>query len=391
MKLPKRLLAASGKKQPVLKTHWHADMDEHYIIALKWSHSGQYLAAASAEGPIGIFDGSSGNWVHTLSGHNLGTLAIDWHPTLDTLASGGQDGKIRLWDASTGDSLGTLEGGGMWVERIAWSLLPASSTRVLRGRSTATPESIPAPDSPLLLASTAGKLLRLWNTDGTLVRETRDHTSTIADIAWIPANAPLKKQHKLEDRTSPAPVLVCATYGGLTLWRTDCDDPIGRYTWKGSTLVIACSPNGQFIATGDQDSTVHFWITRTELDLQMWGYPTKVRELAWDPTSRYLATGGGSVVTVWDCSGKGPEGRQPSQLDVHEGQIVALAFQHRGMYLASACSDGLVAIWAVGRSKSPVAKLRFDAAISQLSWSPDDKLLAVGTERGDVAVLSMIQ
>jgi WD40 repeat protein len=61
------------------------------------------------------------------------------------------------------------------------------------------------------------------------------------------------------------------------------------------------------------------------------------------------------------------------------------------MYLASACSDGLVAIWAVGRSKSPVAKLRFDAAISQLSWSPDDKLLAVGTERGDVAVLSMIQ
>jgi WD40 repeat protein len=385
MNIPSRLFAARGQKQTVLKKYWHADMDEHYIIKLKWSHNSQRLAAASADGPIGIFDRSSGNWVRTLPGHGIGTLVIDWHPTTEILASGGQDGKICLWDVTAGALQATLDGGGMWVERVAW--MPATQSRVLRGRSTTV---LDQSSEALLLASTAGKLLRLWRVDGTIVRETRDHVSTIADIAWMPVNAPLNRQNKSpNERTATAPVLVCATYGGLTLWRTDQDEPIGRYQWKGSTLVIACSPNGQFIASGDQDSTVHFWITRTELDLQMWGYATKVRELAWDHTSRYLATGGGSVVTVWDCSGKGPEGTRPLQFDIHEGQISALSFQHRGMYLASGCSDGLVVVWAVGQSKKPKATLQFDGAISQLSWSHDDQLLAVGTERGDVAVLSM--
>lgn len=388
MKFPNRLLAAGAQMRSVLKTSWRADMDEHFIVSLKWSHSGQYLAAASADGPIAVFAGASGSWEHTLSGHSPGTLAMDWHPTVDALASGGQDGKIRLWDVTTGSATATLDGGGIWVERLAWSLSNPAPTRVLRGRSTAVLSSTPSSDAPVLLASAAGKLLRLWSTDGVLVRETRDHTSTIADIAWMPANTPFKKQYELGG-SSPASVLVCATYGGLTLWRTDLDDPIGRFIWKGSTLVISCSPDGQFIATGDQDSTVHFWITRTELDLQMWGYPTKVRELSWNSTSRYLATGGGSTVTVWDCSGKGPEGTRPLQLSIHEGQITALAFQHRGVYLASACTNGLVAIWSVGQSKLPVAKLQFTEAISQLSWSPDDKSLAVGTERGVVAVLSM--
>jgi WD40 repeat protein len=68
--------------------------------------------------------------------------------------------------------------------------------------------------------------------------------------------------------------------------------PQRRFEWKGSILRLAWSPNGRFVATGDQDSTVHFWFEEDRRDLQMSGYPTKVREL-WNAASRYLATGGG--------------------------------------------------------------------------------------------------
>jgi WD40 repeat protein len=119
----------------------------------------------------------------------------------------------------------------------------------------------------------------------------------------------------------------------------------------------------------------------------MWGYPTKVRELAWDSSSRFLATGGGSAITVWDCGGKGPEGSRPLQLDAHTGLISQISFQRRSLILASGCQDGLVALWDVNHASKPIAVTQFDSAISQLAWSPDDRLLAVGTETGEVAVL----
>ena len=40
----------------------------------------------------------------------------------------------------------------------------------------------------------------------------------------------------------------------------------------------------------------------------MYGFPTKVLELSWNSTGRWLATGGSSSVILWDCSGKGPAG-----------------------------------------------------------------------------------
>jgi WD40 repeat protein len=153
-------------------------------------------------------------------------------------------------------------------------------------------------------------------------------------------------------------------------------------------LVVAWSPDGKYIATGDQDSTVYFWIVQRGQDLQMYGYPTKVRELSWDSTSRYLATGGSDIVTIWDCAGKGPAGSKPIELEAHAELISALGFAHRGLLIASASADGRLIFWKLGKQKRPLplAQAAFDTSISQLAWSPDDGMLALGTESGLVSV-----
>lgn len=366
-------------------------MDGHHVIALRWSPDGRSAAAASADGSIALFDGSNGTWQHTLPGHAVGTLALAWHPAGLVLASSGQDGAIRFWDPLTGSERLALSGGGAWVERIAWSPLVVPAGAVPRGRQARAPARASPTNTGALLASAAGKVLRFWDLNGALLREVRDHPSTIADIAWMPGTGRVRPLDGLATPPDPAgsrPILAVATYGGLTIRRPDHDVPLGRYAWKGSTLVIAWSPDGRYIATGDQDATVHLWVTRTGQDLQMWGYPTKVRELAWDATSRYLATGGSPAVTIWDCSGKGPEGTRPLQLEAHKELLSALAFQHRGALLASGCGAGLVAIWQVGKSNRPLATARLASGISQLAWSPDDRLLAVGTEQGEVVVFA---
>lgn len=347
-----RLKLAPRKPTATLRSGWQATLADH-VIALVWSPDGRMLAAAAVSGAITLFHARSGEILHQLPGHAFGTSALAWHPDGQVLASSGQDGKVRLWDVVSGKQITELSGGAAWVEHVVWCAVKAGQR-------------------PPWLASAAGKVLRLWDSTGTLLQEHTDHSSTIHDIAW----------HSKSNQLAVVP------YGGVNL--LDPDQGTTRsFTWKGASLKLAWSPDGNYVATGDQDSTVHFWYAKSGKDLQMWGYPTKVRELSWDSSSRYLATGGSPTVVVWDCVGKGPEGTKPMMLEAHEANLSALAFAHKGLTLASAGNDGKLYIWSVGGSKKPLASMGYDNAIAQIAWSPDDRWLAVGTDSGVVELFAV--
>ena len=334
-----------------LHENWSATISD-YVIDLAWSPDGKYIAAASVLGPVTIFECSRRTVIHNFEGHEFGTMSIAWHPDSKVLASAGQDGKIRLWDITSGEATHSLDGGAAWVEHLAWS----------------------DSEKPIL-ASAAGRKLKLWNDVGDIVREYPDHQSTIYGIQWKPRERQLAS----------------ITYGGVTLWDPQQSEAVRRLEWKGSSLVITWSPDGKYIATGDQDSTVHFWIMSTGEDLQMYGYPTKVQELSWDVTCRFLATGGGLDVTVWDCSGSGPAGTKPISLSGHQNFISVVRFQHSGKLLVSGGADGLVYVWELQgrRSSRAVHEATLTAGVTNLVWAPNDEYIAVGDESGRVSVFSI--
>ena len=337
------------RAQPSLKAVWRVNIDDH-PIGLAWSPDGKSLAVAGVSGPITLFNGADGAVQRVLRGHALDTMAISWHKDSRLLASVGQDGKARLWDAETGTQRSEMSGGASWVERVAFS---------------------PVGD---WLVSAAGRKLRLWNSSGELIREYPDANSTITDIKW---------------RYDGVQFAISA-YNGVVLYDPLEPEPLRRFEWQGSTLTLEWSPDGKYIATGDQDSTVHFWIADTGKDLQMWGYETKVLELAWSFSSRYLATGGGTQVVIWDCSGAGPANTRPIMLEGHQHLIKHLKFQRRGMLLASGGNDGLLAIWKVKKKKTALlADAVFKAPIANLAWSPDDRCIAVSDESGTLSVAAV--
>ncbi|MFO0876510.1 MAG: WD40 repeat domain-containing protein [Gemmataceae bacterium] len=336
-----------NRPQPRLTRRWDVSIPDH-VIALGWSPTGRWLAAAAVSGPVIVVDASTGQVARQLTGHGFGTTALSWSPDGNRLATAGQDGLVRLWDPAEGRELATCAGGAAWVEQVLWH---------------------PTRD---VFASAAGKKLRLWSGDGQPLRALADQASTIADLAWRPRSAEL----------------AVAAYGGVTRWslETESDQPIAHLAWKGSILKLAWSPDGKQLAHGNQDATVHFWEIATGEELQMAGYPLKVRELCWDPTGTYLATSGADEVTVWDCTPPGPEGSTPLTFPGHTAPVSALAYQAKGLLLASGGEDGRVHLFQPGKFRKSLAVSRLETPIARLAWSPDDRLLAAGTDSGQVVI-----
>jgi WD40 repeat protein len=62
-------------------------------------------------------------------------------------------------------------------------------------------------------------------------------------------------------------------------------------------------------------------------------------------------------------------------------------FQHAHGLLATGAQDGVVQLWSPERRQPLRATVRMPAAATKLAWSPDDRLLAIGSEKGAVYVL----
>jgi WD40 repeat protein len=133
-----------------------------------------------------------------------------------------------------------------------------------------------------------------------------------------------------------------------------------------------------------QDNAIHVWQPDTEQDWAMDGYPTKVRELAWDRTGKVLVSGGGSFqITCWDFHGDGPAGQAPSAWTGHLEPVTALVGHVADDLIASGSRDGSVIWWRRGR---PTHVALSGPAVSRLAWRGRRTAIAVGCEDGLLAV-----
>lgn len=313
-----------------------------YVHAVAFTPGGAQVAACAADGTVVTFATDGAGEPRELTGHPGGATCVAWS-SRGVLASGGMDGTVRLDGAP-------VELGSGWVEAIAWR-----------------------PDGELL-AVAHRRQVHFLSPSGVIADVSADLPATVACLGWHPRGVEL----------------AAGSYGGVRLLRGNGAQVSKRLKWKGSVLALAISPDGRRLAHGNQDASVHFWDLKRRSELEMHGYATKVRELAWSPSGRWLATGGGDTITVWDFARPGgPAGSRPLELAHHSTQVSWLAFQPGGELLASSAADGLLLLWALPDDDLPLAGGAVDDAIVASAWSPDGRRIAVGGADGTVAVFGV--
>ena len=331
----------------MLQEGWTAEVDD-YAILCGWVLQGNSLLVGDAAGGLYLFEGKSGNIIWQQKNiHEGGLLAMSIHPEGHVFATAGQDGRVLIWKSKEGELIKALEIGKGWVEHLKWS------------------------SDGSLLAVVFSRRVFIFNDKGQEQWLTDEHPSTVSAIAWSQSNE-----------------LATACYGYVTFFDVVRKKVNQKLEWQGSLVSMVLSSDGDIVACGSQDNSVHFWRRATAKDAEMTGYPGKPTQLAFDQTGTLLATGGSDQVTVWSFLGDGPEGTLPGQLALHPEPISSLAFSHRERLLASGSRDGSVFVWFLQTNGDgdPVGGAFVGDRVEAIAWRPDDCALASINAKGVIAV-----
>jgi WD40 repeat protein len=228
-----------------------------------------------------------------------------------------------------------------------------------------------APDGSV--AWSVGKTAHVFTTKGE--RRSFEAPSTVAGLCFAPKGFRLAIAH----------------YNGATLWFPNAPGTAPqKLEWKGSHLGVTVSPDGRFLVTTMQETTLHGWRLVDSKHMRMSGYSARVRSVSWSADGAYLATSGSEQLILWPFDGKdGPMGRQPKLLGRSQARVSVVACHPRQPVAAVGYADGVVMLARLDDGALILVRQGDSVPVSALGWDAGGQMLAYGTDAGRAGVLRL--
>lgn len=306
---------AAGERLGGLKGHTKGVSD------CAWDHGGgrgRYLATASDDTTVGVWDVERGAPLRFLKGHTSFVMCVKFHPEDSVIASGSFDETVRLWDTRTG-------GGPVRV-------LPAHSDPITAVDFVR--------DGRHMASSSYDGLVRVWHVDTGRCVETIMSESECAPVGCV--------------RFSPAGncLLTASQDASLRLWAVRGAGAEGERgtaapvrTWLGTGGEQFCSSAefclhhrgggegaaGHLVAAGGDDGRVRFW-----------SLGNKHAALRGLPDAEKLRRGRDPVY-VLEAAAAGAEG--PGVGHAEGKPVLGVEFHQRAGAMVTASADGTAKVW----------------------------------------------
>lgn len=154
---------------------------------------------------------------------------------------------------------------------------------------------------------------------------------------------------------------------------------------------IAFSPNGRWLAAGSNRTALLWNLDHPDAPESTLGHGSYVYSVAFSHDSRRFATGGeDGFVRVWSVS---PLAMLWEEQE-HEEAVYSVVFSHDGRRVASGGYDGQVLLWDAERGRrqrSAGSAAEPMGRVTSVAFSPDDKLLAIGSLNDCVYLLDLLE
>ncbi len=320
------------------------------ISYMAFSPDGKLLASGNEDGGIILWDVKGGQLFRELLRSSGSISDIVFSPDGNVLASSSEKGEIMLWDVESGRLIGEpLRKDSALVSYMAFS-----------------------PDGKLLAFGNEDGEIMLWDVEsGQPIGEPLNgDTGSIFDIVFSPVGNVIASGSE---------------NGEIMLWDVESGQPIGEPLngGAGSISTMAFSPDGKLLASGSTDysrevAAVILWdVERGQpIEKTLQENTDQVRSVAFSPDGEMLASGGadGSII-LWNVKSGRPIG---TPLKRHTDGVSSVAFSPDGNLLASGGVDGSIILWNV-ESRQPIREpLTGSDPVHSIAFSPNGKLLAYG-------------
>jgi WD40 repeat protein/3',5'-cyclic AMP phosphodiesterase CpdA len=375
------------------------------VYHVRFSPDGSTLATGDSDGVLLLINSASGEVRHELTGHKSSVWPMAFHPDSRQIVTASNDGTARIWDVGSGACVATVTGHGRRRTAVRFS---ADGTRLAvcgndgavqlwdprsgsrRGQLAGVPErlvsAIFSPVEPRIAAASSAGTIHIWSLDqahpqaaggaaagdtggaggadpvetGVYERELRVDTDNVWAEAFSPdgdvlATANDDDSVRLWYRTTGRPLLTIPDH-------------------RGRVRSVAFSPDGRILATGCDDRLVRLWEIETgRLLATLSGHTDRVYFVGFTPDGTVLASAGNDgTARLWNVA----DGRLLHLLAGHGGQLWTAALSPNGDLLATAGDDLGVRLWETSTGRHLTTLEGHTRRVWAVDFSPDGTLLA---------------
>jgi eukaryotic-like serine/threonine-protein kinase len=278
------------------------------VRCVAYSPDGQRLASGGEDGSLTLRDAGGNREKVILGAHPKPVLDVRFSPDGRQLATVGEENQVKVWDPARGQVVKTLVG------RTCVAFSPD-------GRTLVTVNPMPDHDSLLVHQPTAGRTRSAL----ALAAGARVHA-----LAYSPDGKLL--------------VVGLGENGGgkVVLVSTENWQPRQHMTMSNPVDAVTFSPNGRYIAAGDEDGTIRVWDVEGREKCTLRGHGKRVTDLSYHPAGQLLASSSADgTVKIWHV----PSHEEALTLKGHEGRVNGVAFRPDGHVLATVGADKTLRLW----------------------------------------------
>ncbi|MBS0264343.1 MAG: hypothetical protein JSS02_20570 [Planctomycetes bacterium] len=390
------------------------------VPAIAVSPDNKWIATASADNTIKLFNLADGQQVRVLSGHSAVVSGLVFSPDSTRLMSSSHDKSWRVWNVADGAALARVDlpaaVNGIAVSHDGAKIAAGSADNFVR-LFTAPPAPTPAiaataapvaairvsPDKKLLaLAEADGKITLIDLATGKPVKQLAGHTAAVTSLGFSANGARLvsgsaDKTVRVWDVAAGTAVATLtgttqaitavalhpnglqavsgAADGQTIVWKLDAAAPRALAGDNGAPATVsAVSPDGKQLATAGvaNGQPVVFVrdIASGNVTKTLAGHTAPVTALNFSLDNARLISGSADkTARVWNLA----DGAALAKFEVHTNTVSAVGLNSNGTQAVSGAADNSLKVWNVADGKEIANCAGHAGAVSAALFTPNNQ------------------